>query len=173
MHSEAWLALHLPQLAHYDVPQHLHHHIYECVHDFEGDWSDLDAVAKTVAFPKGNASRHKLRVEIQLPLLAAERIFRVGHKWKFRSVLDAQTQLRHDEKLRNMMNKLIEEVVEKRVEELEFEEKNGIEKGVDRIVRHLDLLAYSIRFGKESNEMAYYVLNALGSRYVDLFNSCV
>ncbi|ETP43690.1 hypothetical protein F442_09642 [Phytophthora nicotianae P10297] len=170
MHSEAWLALHLPQLTHYNAPQHLHQQIYDCVHESEGDWIDLNAVATTQLASetmKGRASRRKLRVKATIPLPAAEKVLQVAHEWDFQSILDAQTQLRQDEKLRSKMKNLIVEVIKEDTEEIELEEESEVEKEVEKevesIVRHLHLLAFSIRFGAESDEMSYYVLNTLGS----------
>ncbi|KAF1776775.1 S-adenosyl-L-methionine-dependent methyltransferase [Phytophthora cactorum] len=162
MHSEAWLVLHLPQLTHYNAPQHLHKQVYDCVHQNEGDWIALDAVA-TTQMASTSASRRKLRVEATMPLPAAEKVLQVAHDWDFQSVLDAQTQLRQDKELRRAMIKLVQEVVEEETEELELEEESEVEKEVESIVRHLHLLAFSIRFGAESDEMSYYVLNTLGS----------
>ncbi|KAG7377320.1 hypothetical protein PHYPSEUDO_011850 [Phytophthora pseudosyringae] len=166
MHSEAWLTLHLPQLAHYNAPQHLHRQIYDCVHENEGDWSDLDAVATTQATSdtsRGGPSRRKLRAEATMPLPEATKVLRVAHEWEFQSVLDAQSQLRQDGELRSKMETLVGEVIEVKNEDLELEEESDVEKEVESIVRQLHLLAFSIRFGAASDDMSYYVLNALCS----------
>lgn len=57
-------------------------------------------------------------------------------------------------------------VIEEDKHELDSEEESDVEKEVESVVRHLHLLAFSIRFGANSDDMSYYVLNALGSRYV-------
>ncbi|OWZ23316.1 hypothetical protein PHMEG_0001824 [Phytophthora megakarya] len=166
MHREAWLALHLPQLAHYQAPQHLHHQIYDCVHENEGDWGDLEAVATTRTESETSQTRfnrRKLRVKATMPLPKEEKVLRVDHKWEFQSVLDAQSQLRQNEALRGKMTKMIHEVLEENEEELETEEENNVEKEVATVVSHLHLLAFSVRFGAQSDEMSYYVLNTLGS----------
>jgi hypothetical protein len=167
MHAEAWLSLHLPQLEHYRVPPQLHRQVFDCVHDNEGDWSDLDAVAATKPASedsRSGASHRKMRVEAAMPLPAEDTVLRIAHEWEFQSVLDAQTQLRQDEALRTKMKTMIDEVIHEREHELEIEEESDQGRQVEHVVRHLHLLAFSIRFGAESDEMAYYVLNALGSR---------
>ncbi|GMF18289.1 unnamed protein product [Phytophthora lilii] len=156
MHSEAWLALHLPQLQHYNVPQHLHRQVFDCVHECEGDWSSLDAVAAAQPAAESScsgASHRKLRVVAAMPLPAAERVLRVSREWEFQSVLDAQTQLRQNDDLRDKMGTLVQAVVEA-TEEVEIEEESDAEKEVERVVRSLHLLAFSIRFGVKSDEMA-------------------
>ncbi|KAL3666966.1 hypothetical protein V7S43_007913 [Phytophthora oleae] len=166
MHAEAWLALHLPQLAHYNAPQHLHQQIYDCVHESEGDWSDLAAVATTTTTREAcrtGASRRKLRVEATMPLLAEEKVLRIAHEWNFQSVLDAQTKLRKNSALRSKMTTMVAEIFEESTDKLDIEEKSDVEKEVETIVRHLHLLAFSIRFGATSDDMSYYVLNTLGS----------
>ncbi|KAF4324398.1 hypothetical protein BBO99_00001641 [Phytophthora kernoviae] len=60
------------------------------------------------------------------------------------------------------MKTLVNEVIE-REEQLSVEEESDKMRDVETIVRHLHRLAYSIRFGAKSDEMAYYVLDALGS----------
>ncbi|KAI9987995.1 hypothetical protein PInf_024255 [Phytophthora infestans] len=162
MHAEAWLALHLPQLTHYNAPHHLHKQIYDCIHENEGDWSDLDAVATTKAASE-TTNRRKLRVEASMPLPAAEKVLRVAHKWDFTSIPDAQTQLRHNEALRSKIIQLAEDAILEDKEAIESEEESEKEQEVERIIRQLHLLAFSIRFGAKSDEMAYYVLNTLGS----------
>ncbi|EEY61936.1 uncharacterized protein PITG_13909 [Phytophthora infestans T30-4] len=141
MHAEAWLALHLPQLTHYNAPHHLHKQIYDCIHENEGDWSDLDAVATTKAASE-TTNRRKLRVEASMPLPAAEKVLRVAH---------------------DKMIQLAEDAILEDKEAIESEEESEKEQEVERIVRQLHLLAFSIRFGAKSDEMAYYVLNTLGS----------
>ncbi|POM79170.1 Putative methyltransferase [Phytophthora palmivora] len=166
MHREAWLAQHLPQLDHFNAPHHLHQQIYDCVHENEGDWMDLDAVALTQTeseTSEGRGNRRKVRIKATMPLSEAEKVLRVAHEWEFQSVLDGQSQLRQSEGLRSRMRKIIEEVLEEDEDELGTEEENEVEKEVERIVRHLHLLAFSIRFGTQSDEMSYYVLNAIGS----------
>ncbi|KAE8997076.1 hypothetical protein PF011_g15642 [Phytophthora fragariae] len=163
MHSEAWLAIHLPQLQHFGVPQHLHRQVYDCVHEIEGEWSDFDAVAATQAATRTGASRRKLRAVATMPLPAASQVLRVGHEWEFQSVLDAQTQLRQDGALRSKMVAMVDEVIEQDRHELSSGEESDVEKEVESIVRHLHLLAFSIRFGANSDDMSYYVLNTLGS----------
>ncbi|KAF4037536.1 Methyltransferase domain [Phytophthora infestans] len=162
MHAEAWLALHLPQLTHYNAPHHLHKQIYDCIHENEGDWSDLDAVATTKAASE-TTNRRKLRVEASMPLPAAEKVLRVAHEWNFTSIPDAQTQLRHNEALRSKIIQLAEDAILEDKEAIESEEESEKEQEVERIIRQLHLLAFSIRFGAKSDEMAYYVLNTLGS----------
>ncbi|KAL4158296.1 hypothetical protein PRNP1_004074 [Phytophthora ramorum] len=166
MHSEAWLALHLPQLQHYNAPQNLHQSIYDCVHEFEGDWSDLGAMASTqmaLEASRTGASRRKLRVVATMPLSAAKNVLRVGHEWEFHSVLDAQTLLKQDGDLRRKMKKLVGDVVDEDQRELEAQEESDDGKEVEIVVRNLHLLAFSIRFGATSDDMSYYVLNTLGS----------
>ncbi|KAL7684481.1 putative methyltransferase type 11, S-adenosyl-L-methionine-dependent methyltransferase [Plasmopara halstedii] len=158
---QVWLARHSSQLTHYKVPQHLYQQLYDCAHDIEGKWSDLDAVVRTRA-SKTSASRHKLRVETLIPLLAANKVLHVGHKWKFTSVLDAQTQLRQNENLRIKMIELIDKVLENDKSEYVVED-NQIEKEVEFILQRLPLLAYSIRFGDKFDELTHYVLDAFGS----------
>ncbi|KAG6613337.1 putative spermine/spermidine synthase [Phytophthora cinnamomi] len=167
MHSEAWLALHLPQLQHYNVPHHLHQQVYDCVHEVEGGWSDFGAVASTQAASEASragASHRKLRAVATMPLPAASQVLQVGHVWEFQSVVDAQTQLRQDAALRGKMKKMVEEVIEEDKHELtDSGEESDVEKEVEGVVRHLHLLAFSIRFGANSDDMSYYVLNILGS----------
>ncbi|KAK1945986.1 EEF1A lysine methyltransferase 4 [Phytophthora citrophthora] len=166
MHAEAWLALHLPQLAHYKAPQHLHQQIYDCVHENEGDWCDIEAVATTIVTPdtcRTGVNRRKLHVEAIMPLLAEEKALRIPHEWEFQSVSDAQTKLRQNSALRSKMTTMIKELFEENSEEVEIEEESDVEKEVESIVRHLHLLAFSIRFGTTSDDMSYYVLNTLGS----------
>ncbi|KAG7401361.1 hypothetical protein PHYBOEH_001777 [Phytophthora boehmeriae] len=161
-HRVAWLALHLPQLEHYGVPAQLHEHVYNCIHESEEDGEQfLDSVAAVDAV-RAPSSRRKLRVIAKTNLSAESKVFRVAHKWEFQSVVDAQEQLKRDAALRNEMKMLVNAVI-KEEEEPSVEEESDEMRDVEMIVRHLHRLAFSIRFGVKSEEMAYYVLNALGS----------
>ncbi|UIZ29350.1 hypothetical protein KXD40_003278 [Peronospora effusa] len=162
MLSEPWLVQHLPQLRHYNVPHHLHQDIYHCLHENEGNWSNFDAVATTQSASESSPHR-KLRVTATMSLPVASKVLKIPHKWMFPSVIHAQTQLRQSRTLRSKMKKLIGKVVKENNEMLETQVENCKEREVEIIIQSLHLLAFSIRFGADSNDMAYYVLNTLGS----------
>lgn len=175
-----WIALHLPQLQHYRVPQHLHAQVFDCVY---GGGSAALALEEVAAVERVNATaspsdehnaetsdrqqqRRRQRVVAKRAFKPEEFVWRVDHSWEFNSAVDAQQQLKTSEETREKMTALVEAVIaaaeaaeaDKEVEE----ERDG---AVDAVMKHLHLLAYSIRFGQKSTDMSYYVLNTTGSRY--------
>ncbi|RLN89595.1 hypothetical protein BBJ28_00008509 [Nothophytophthora sp. Chile5] len=161
-----WLALHLPQLEHYAVPHHLHEQVYQCVHQADASALALDELVTVDPLRHG---RRKQRVLAKRAIPAEAQARRVDHIWTFASVVEAQTQLRQDAALRSTMTALVRQVVAAEgddgvgevVDSANADEK---EEEVESVVKQLHLLAFSIRFDVNADDLySYYVLNATGS----------
>lgn len=166
--SQEWIQLHLPQLMHYKVPPALHERVYSCIHNEAEDAAlaldDLvDVTSKAKESPSSVSSsmglRRRLRVVARESMPAESLVRRIDHEWSFSTVVDAQAQLRAGPALLDSMHSLVADVIDPTPDQ----QTEGSDSEEDFVIRHLHLLAFSIRFGHKSTDMLYYVLNRTGS----------
>lgn len=159
--QQQWLALHLPQLQHYNVPERLYSEVFKCVHHTGEPSLDFAEMAT-----RDNAAPGcRQRVVAARALVPEQVVRRVDHIWEFGSAVDAQKQLLADEAKRAAMVELVKAAYgdDGASQSHNGERPLSTEQQVELVMKHLHLLAFSIRFGEKSSDMSYYVLNHAGS----------